>query len=64
VESEVKLLWQYPSRLHRIGTHHFQQEAFHANAVILELLRIAQQQFLGHASEQLINALSLVFGWH
>jgi hypothetical protein len=42
MKSEVQRLWQHPTRLHRIRAHHLQQQAFHADTVILELLRITQ----------------------
>ncbi len=64
VESEMELFWQHSTRLHRIGTHHLQQQALDTDAVILKLLWIAQQQFFCDATEQIINPMGLVFGWH
>jgi hypothetical protein len=51
MESEMKLLWQHPARLYRIRSHHFQQEPFYSDAVVLELLRITQQQFFSDTAQ-------------
>ena len=38
VKVQMNALWQHPARLHRVGTHHFQQNALDAHCVVVKCL--------------------------
>jgi hypothetical protein len=52
----MQLLRQHAPRLHRIGSHHLQQDALHTDALVFKLLGISGEQVLGHRCQQIVDA--------